>query len=91
MGDLEHEYEIPTVPLTGKREQTKLVQSCFLRELSRAVHKFPSDLLHLSQYLCVAGYGGRRSLNSTFKMWPDEILYKVRIMLEVRATKDSFR
>ncbi len=38
MGDLEHGCYITADPPMGKREYTKLLESCFLRDMPKAFH-----------------------------------------------------
>ncbi len=49
-----------------------LLESCFIREIPKTIHKLKSELLCLFQCLCVAKWGGMGGLNNIFKMWPDK-------------------
>ncbi len=53
MGNLEHGYWITSDPLMGEREESKLLESCFIRDKVKPFHELQSELLHLFQCLCV--------------------------------------
>ncbi len=38
LGDLVHDYLITTDPPMGRREYTKLLENCFLRDMPKAFH-----------------------------------------------------
>ncbi len=58
----------------GVLEKSKLLESCFIRDMPKPFHELRGEVMHLFQFPCVAGYDGM--FNSIFKMWLDIILSK---------------
>ncbi len=68
MVDLEHGYLISTDRTMGKREMTKLLKSCLIRNMTNALGELQSNLLHLFHCFGVVGWDRWGCLNSIFKM-----------------------
>ncbi len=69
----------------GKREYTKVLESCFLRGMPKAFH----DFQRFCTFSNATVHDG--TLNSLFKIWPDKNCVQVSKKLGVRASKDCFR